>query len=116
MSLTVWEWSSPSPLLFPIPHILFLTRLFYSQMQLKPINTATSHLQYHWFPPHPQNRKPRQEGKLTLVYKTNLASTPQNGAKMARRPVPEGGDEREPNRLVRSQSSQPQLLEWEVFL
>lgn len=55
-------------------------------MQLKPINTKTSHLQYHWFPPHPQNRKPRQEGRRQTWL-------PLNGAKMVRRPAPEGGDE-----------------------
>lgn len=67
-------------------------------MQLKPINTKTSHLQYHWFPPHPQNRKPRQEGRRQTWL-------PLNGAKMVRRPAPEGGM----SRPVHSQSSQPQL-------
>lgn len=70
-------------------------------MQLKPINATTSHLQYHWFPPHPQNRKPRQAGRRQTWL-------PLNGAKMVRRPAPEGG-EQEANRPVHTQSSQPQL-------
>lgn len=51
-------------------------------MQLKPINTATSHLQYHWFPPHPQKRKPRQEGdRLLYIRQTWLHP---KGAEMVR--------------------------------
>ena len=91
----------------PPHHILFLTRLFYSQKQLKPITSQPVISSITDFLPTLRKWSWGKRGDWLL----NIRKTWQhpNGAEMVRKPAPKGGDEQAPNSPVCNQSTQPQL-------